>query len=126
MASANLIAPFAERVGIVETKVENIEEKLDDLKISVKEMHDCLDQTRDLIAEKLEKMQIEYRANSSKFFEHSNDLHELDNKTHFELSEKIKSLEGFKTKWVYTAAGAIAALGWASGHASTILKMIGS
>ena len=54
MASANLIAPFAERIGIVETKIENIEEKLDDLKISVNEMHDCLDQTRDLIAEKLE------------------------------------------------------------------------
>ena len=47
------IAMLPERVAIVETKVHQIEEKLDDLKADVKEMHDCLDNTRDLLAEKL-------------------------------------------------------------------------
>ena len=43
----------AERLGIVETKVENLDSKLDDLKLDVKEMHDCLDKTRYLLADKL-------------------------------------------------------------------------
>jgi hypothetical protein len=36
-----------ERIGIVETKVENLNEKMDHLKVDVKDMHDCLDRTRD-------------------------------------------------------------------------------
>ena len=41
------MATTVERLGIVETKVENLSEKMDDLKIDVREMHDCLDKTRD-------------------------------------------------------------------------------
>ena len=40
------MATTTERLGIVETKVENLGEKLDDIKVDVKEMHDCLDRTR--------------------------------------------------------------------------------
>ena len=40
------MATTTERLGIVETKVENLGEKLDDIKVDVKEMHDCLDRTQ--------------------------------------------------------------------------------
>ena len=49
------ISALPERVSVLETKVENISEKLVELKADVKEMHDCLDNTRDLLADKLEK-----------------------------------------------------------------------
>ena len=47
------MATTVERLGIVETKVENLSEKMDDLKSDVKEMHDCLDKTRDELKEQL-------------------------------------------------------------------------
>ena len=50
------MASTSERIGIVETKVENLNEKLDELKVDVKDMHDCLDKTRDSLTEKLNEM----------------------------------------------------------------------
>jgi septal ring factor EnvC (AmiA/AmiB activator) len=122
-AAQSQLAELPERVGIVETKVESIKEQIIDLKGDVKEMHDCLDQTRDLLAGKLEKMQEEYRANSTKFFEHADKLHAEDQLAHVTLDKKIKDLETFKTKWVYMTAGAIAALGWLSGHSTALLSL---
>jgi tetrahydromethanopterin S-methyltransferase subunit B len=114
------LAALPERVSVLETQVDNINEKLVDLKVDVKEMHDCLDQTRDLLAEKLEKMQEEYRNNSSKYFEHADKLHAEDQDSHNALDKKIKDLEQFKTKWVYMTAGGIAVLGFMSGHATAL------
>ena len=114
------LAAIPERVSVLETQVDNINEKLLDLKGDVKEMHDCLDQTRDLLAGKLEKMQDEYRANSSKFFEHADKLHAEDQESHAALDKKIKDLEQFKTKWIYMTAGGIAVLGFMSGHATAL------
>jgi len=105
MATASL-ATVPERVSVLETKVDNIEEKIDDLKINIKDMHDCLDKTRDDIMDQLAVM---HRANGD---QHSN------------MAGKIKDLEQFKTKWVYLSAGALAAAGWISGHAETILGII--
>lgn len=42
------MASTVERIGVVETKVENLSEKLDELKVDVREMHDCLDKTREV------------------------------------------------------------------------------
>jgi uncharacterized coiled-coil protein SlyX len=114
------LAALPERVSVLETQVDNINEKLIDLKADVKEMHDCLDQTRDLLADKLEKMQDEYRNNSSKYFEHADKLHAEDQASHSALDKKIKELEAFKTKWVYMTAGGIAVLGFMSGHATAL------
>jgi tetrahydromethanopterin S-methyltransferase subunit B len=114
------LAALPERVSVLETQVDNINEKLVDLKGDVKDMHDCLDQTRDLLADKLEKMQEEYRNNSSKYFEHANKLHAEDQDSHNALDKKIKELEQFKTKWVYMTAGGIAVLGFMSGHATAL------
>jgi uncharacterized coiled-coil protein SlyX len=117
------LAILPERVSVLETQVENINTKLVDLKADVKEMHDCLDNTRDLLAEKLEKMQEEYRKNSFKYFEHADKLHAEDQASHNALDNKIKDLEQFKTKWIYLSAGAIASLGWLSGHSPALLSL---
>ena len=117
------LAVLPERVSVLETQVENINEKLVDLKSDVKEMHDCLDQTRDLLADKLEKMQEEYRTNAAKFFEHADKLHAEDQRSHTALDGKIKDLEHFKTKWIYMTAGGLAALGWISGHSTAVLAL---
>jgi hypothetical protein len=100
------MATTVERLGIVETKVENLNEKLDDLKTDVKEMHDCLDQTRDSLIGKLDEM---YSASCTQ---------------HTELATKISDLEKWKQKWVYMAAGGAVVVSWASAHADTILKLL--
>jgi uncharacterized coiled-coil DUF342 family protein len=134
MATKEAVAQLAvlpERVSVLETQVENITEKLVDLKADVKEMHDCLDQTRDLLADKLEKMQEEYRANSGKYFEHADKLHAEDVETHSKLASRIGELEKIKNKYTTYAMAAmafIAGTGWLSGHSlsfSHILKFLG-
>ena len=117
------LAALPERVSVLETQVDNINEKLIDLKSDVKEMHDCLDQTRDLLADKLEKMQDEYRSNSGKYFEHADKLHAEDQLAHQTLDKKIKELEAFKNKWIYMTAGGIAVLGFMSGHATALSNL---
>jgi len=100
------MATTVERLGIVETKVENLNEKLDDLKTDVKDMHDCLDQTRDSLLGKLDEM---YSASCNQ---------------HAELATKITDLEKWKQKWVYMTAGGAVVLSWVSAHADTVLKLI--
>jgi len=100
------MASTIERLGIVETKVENLNEKLDDLKLDVKEMHDCLDKTRDIIETKLEIM---YQASCTQ---------------HAEMAKKISTIERFKDKWMYTFAGGMIVLSWASAHADNIIAIL--
>ena len=100
------MATTTERLGIVETKVENLNEKLDGLKEDVKEMHDCLDKTREGLTDKLDEM---YNASCNQ---------------HKALAEEINALKTQRDKWVWTAAGAIAVMGWVSGHTETIMKII--
>lgn len=125
------LAELPERVGVLESKVETITEKINDVKADIKDMHDCLDNTRDLLADKLEKMQAEYRTNSGKFFEHADKLHAEDIVTHNKLAERIGELEKIKSKWTMYAMAAmafIAGTGWLSGHSisvSHILKFLG-
>jgi SMC interacting uncharacterized protein involved in chromosome segregation len=114
MATKEAVAQLAalpERVAVVETKVINIEEKLDDLKIGVKEMHDCLDNTRDLLAEKLSEMSIASDAQ------------------HNDLYQKINELEKVKSKFTMYAMVALAfaaGTGWLNSvHLPHLLKFLG-
>jgi chromosome segregation ATPase len=100
------MATTVERIGIVETKVENLNEKMDDLKVDVKEMHNCLDKTRDSLVEKLEEM---YSASCNQ---------------HAELASKIGDLEKIRQKMVWMVAGAVAFAGILSGHAEKILAFL--
>lgn len=97
------LAVLPERVSVLETQVENISEKLIDLKSDVKDMHDCLDQTRELLADKLEKMQEEYRVNSIKYFEHSEKLHAADGVVHDKMDNRLNDLEKTKNKYTMYA-----------------------
>ena len=101
MATKEAVAQLAvlpERVSVLETQVENINEKLVDLKIDVKEMHDCLDLTRDAVMAELSKMQDEYRSNSVKYFEHAEKLHAADSVIHDKMDSRLDALEKVKSK----------------------------
>ena len=72
------MAELPERVGILEAKLEYTNEKLDDLKVDVKDMHDCLDRTRDQLDAKLEIMLDEFGASGARpFIKALNDAYEL-------------------------------------------------
>lgn len=116
--------PTQERVSILETKVEAIDEKLDDLKIDVKDMHDCLDRTRDTLYEKLDIMLDEYRNNRDKFYAHAEELHKIQTEQHHELAGKIDDLEKFRAKWTYLALGALGVIGWIGAYWETVVKIL--
>ena len=105
------IAMLPERVAVVETKVYQIEEKLDDLKADVKDMHDCLDNTRDLLDKKLCEMS------------------EASNSQHAELAGKIGDLEKIKNKYtMYAMVGLAfaAGAGWLNAiNFPHVLKFLG-
>ena len=114
MATKEAVAQLAalpERVAIVETKVQQIENKLDDLKADVKEMHDCLDQTRDLLDKKLCEMS------------------EASSKQHDEIFEKIGALEKVKSKitmYAMVALAFAAGTGWINAvNFPHVLKFLG-
>ena len=123
------MATMPERVAVVETKVDAMIVCIDEIKSNVKDMHDCLDNTRDMLAEKLEKMQEEYRANSSKYFDHANKLHDEDIATDKKLAAKIEDLEKVKSKWtMYAMVGLAfaAGTGWINAvNFPHILKFLG-
>lgn len=93
------MASQAERLAVVETKVESLAEKVDDLKVSI---HD----TKDALTEKLDTM---YAASCQQ---------------HAELAKKLTEVEKFKDKWIYIVMGAVAVLGWVTGHLDTIAKFL--
>jgi len=123
------LATLPERVGVVETKVQHLNEKMDDLKVDVKEMHDCLDQTRDAVMTQLDKMTNEYRSNAEKYYEHANHLNEIQSAQHDELAGKIGELEKVKSKWtMYAMVGLAfaAGTGWINAvNFPHILKFLG-
>ena len=114
MATREAVAQLAalpERVAVVEIKVEAINDKLSDIKADVKEMHDCLDNTRDLLADKLKEMSEE------------------SNSQHSDLYAKIGELEKIKNKWTtYAMVGLAfaAGTGWLNSvHLPHLLKFFG-
>jgi len=130
------MAALPERVAVVETKVdamivciESIKDSQKDIRADVKDMHDCLDNTREMLADKLEKMQAEYRANSNKFFEHAEKLHAEDIATDEKLAGKIAELEKVKSKFtMYAMVGLAfaAGTGWINAvNFPHILKFLG-
>jgi hypothetical protein len=105
------MATTAERLGIVETKVANLDEKIDDIKIDIKEVHDCLDRTGDLLTTQLQLMHTE------------------SCKQHNELSCKIADLEKSKNKimqYALIAMAFAAGAGWIGNtNLANLLKFIG-
>jgi uncharacterized coiled-coil DUF342 family protein len=98
----NISPQLSERVATVEAKVDNICDKITELKSDVKEMHDCLDKTRDTLLAELKTM------------------NDLSTEQHKALASKVNELEKFRNKWTYLIMGAVAALGWAAGHTAAL------
>ncbi len=105
------MATVVERVGVLEAKVENIDEKIDDLKVDVKEVHDCLDRTGVELKAQLQLM------------------HDDSCKQHNELAGKISELEQTKKKFTMYAMIALAfaaGAGWFDKlNLSHVVKFIG-
>ena len=105
------MATVAERVGVLETKVQHVDEKIDDIKVNIKDMHDCLDKTRDTLTGTLSTMRTEATSQ------------------HNELAAKIAEIEKGKDKlMLYGAIGAafIAGAGWSGAiNFPMILKFFG-
>ena len=74
-------------VAVLQSEVNNLHEKVDELKIDVRDLHDCLDRNMNETREFLEKFQAE------------------SNKQHNELADKVSSIE--KIKWMLMGAAAI-------------------
>lgn len=88
-----------ERISVLETKV-------DDLRDDVKELHLCLDKTRETLTEKLDEM---YQASCSQ---------------HASLAKELGDVKKFKDKWTYSIFAGIAVLGWVSGHIDFLSKIL--
>jgi len=105
------MATVVERVGVLETKVTHIDEKIDDLKVDVRELHDCLDRTGDSLSKTLAEMRGESTTQ------------------HNELAAKIKDLEKQKQKlttYGMVALAFVAGLGWTGQlNIETIFKFFG-
>ena len=95
-----------ERVSVLETKVENIADKIDDIRTDIEKVHDCLHKTGESLHATL------------------NVMSEKAEEAHDELAKKISELEKFKAKWIYLIMGGVAVLGFASGHAAALLKLV--
>lgn len=94
------MATVAERVSVLETKVDNFNEKLDDVKQDITSNHETL-------CEQLKSMQ------------------EASTKQHGELANKIKDLQEVKDKWIkWTMVGLAFAAGAGWIHASNIKELI--
>lgn len=74
-------------IAVLQVQFGNLNEKIDDLKVEVKDLHDCLDRNMDETKNILKEFQ------------------EANNKSHDELVEKFASLE--KIKWMLMGAAAV-------------------
>ena len=132
MATKEAVAQLAtlpERVAVVETKVDSMIVCIDEIKSDVKDMHDCLDRTRDEVLLELKEMQKAYWDNAKKYYEHADDLNLQQTAQHDELAGKIKELQSVKDKWVKYSLAAMAfavGAGWINAlNLPTILKFLG-
>lgn len=74
-------------IAVLQVQFKNLDEKIDDLKVEVKDLHDCLDRNMDETKSILKEFQ------------------EANDKSHEELVEKFASLE--KIKWMLMGAAAV-------------------
>jgi hypothetical protein len=105
------MATVVERVGVLETKVQHIDEKIDDIRVDIKDVHDCLDRTGDELKSQLSLM------------------HKESCTQHNELAGKIASLEKSKDKIMMYAVVLLAfaaGAGWiGNSNLTTLLKFVG-
>ena len=102
------MATVAERLGIVETKVENLNEKIDDIKVDIRDVHDCLDQAKNDLKEQL------------------NNMYAVSCSQHTEMSQELSKLKSERDKWVWTGAGILIIVSWVVSHLEIVKSIIGN
>lgn len=113
-----------ERMGVVETKVEHLNEKVDDIKGDVKDTQNAVKESHDTIMKKLDDMEEKYEINRDAFYGKFDDRRAQQDEAYSKLNKKIDNLEQFKMKWIYIITGAAIVIGWASAHGDAIIKML--
>jgi SMC interacting uncharacterized protein involved in chromosome segregation len=103
------MATTAERLGIVETKVVNLDEEIDEIKVDVNQLGAGINSRLDHM----------YDASCTQHAELAKSI----KSTHTELDAKISELQHFKQKWMYLILGGIAVLGFVSGHFEALVKI---
>ena len=119
------MATIEERVGVVETKVEFLGEKIDDLKTDVKNVHGAINQISDDMDKKLDKMLDTYKTNRDDYYERLEVNKEEAKKANTKVLEKLDNLEDFKNRWVYLITGAAIVIGFVMGHLNEIVRVLG-
>ena len=99
----------AERVSVVEVKITNLDEKIDDIKTNVNNLGEGINHRLDTM----------YDASCTQHAELAKSI----KNSHRELDNKITELQQFKQKWMYMILGGIAVMGFVSGHFDTIVKI---
>jgi chromosome segregation ATPase len=74
-------------IAVLQVQFRNLDEKIDEIKVEVKDLHDCLDRNMDETKIILKEFQ------------------ESNKKSHDELAEKISGIE--KIKWMLMGAAAV-------------------
>jgi len=119
------MATIEERVGVVETKVEFLGEKIDDLKSDVKAVHESIERVNDDMDKKLDKMLDTYKTNRDDYYERIEENKEEAKTANNKVIEKLDNLENFKNKWVYLITGGAIVIGFVAGHLNDIVKVLG-
>ena len=100
------MATVGERVSVLGTQVINIDEKIDDLKVDVKELDGKIVAHTEVLKTQLSTM---YNASCEQ---------------HAELAKKIGAIEKFKNQWVWMIIGGAAVGGWMIGHMSIVESIL--
>ena len=102
------MATVTERLGIVETKVENLNEKIDDIKVDIKDVHDCLDQAKNDLKQQL------------------NTMYDTSCAQHTIMSQELSKLKSERDKWIWTGAGILIIISWIMSHPEIVKYLIGN
>jgi len=113
-----------ERLGVVETKVAHLNEKVDDIKEDVKETKQSIASNHLAMMKKLDDMELKYEQNRDIFYDKLDRRKEEQDKAQSELKKKINDLQDFKMKWVYIISGVAIAIGWVAAHGDAVITML--
>jgi putative methionine-R-sulfoxide reductase with GAF domain len=88
-----------ERVAVLETKMDGVTEKIDDLRDTLTESH-------------------------NKLIDQLDHVREENSKEHARVMALLDDLKDFKNKWVWVGGAALTMLSLIFGHLETIIKII--
>jgi archaellum component FlaC len=104
------------RIAVLETRVDGFKDDFQEMKQELKELHNCVDNTRNELNGCINRSSEELKSNLE-------EIRRLSTEQHVDLSAEIKSIKEFKNKWVWTIVGLLAGLTWAVNHLDILSKL---